>query len=359
MVLKNLFIPKSPMITNRQQVDNEEMFDNNDAAVNLSLNTGNNDDPALRPKFLKDYVGQEKAKNQIKILVESAKKREAVVDHVLIHGFQGLGKTTLAQIIASEMNSNIIVTSGQAITKIGDMAAMLNNLQEGDILFIDEIHRIKPNIEEMLYTAMEDFVIDIVLGKGPTAKTMRLDLPRFTLVGATTKFNSISGPLRDRFGCNLKLSFYEVEEVKQILLDNARKLDLNLSNSALDLLSSCSRRTPRIANNLLRRVRDYAIVEDINEVEIQLVQKTLDALGVNNLGLNITDTEILRVIYNNFESRPVGLSTLAAALNEEKDTIENIHEPFLIQLGFLQRTHRGRLLTPKGIKFTRTVLIEK
>jgi len=321
--------------------------------TNIEFNQTNTDDPALRPQFLENYIGQTQAKNQIEILVKSAKKRNSVVDHVLIHGFQGLGKTTLAQIVASEMSSNIIITSGQAITKTGDMAAMLNNIKEGDILFIDEIHRIKPNIEEMLYTAMEDFVIDIVLGKGPTAKSMRLDLPRFTLIGATTKYNSISAPLRDRFGCTLKLSFYEQKDIESILAVNSKKLELKLNDKALLHLASCSRRTPRIANNLLRRVRDYAIVENIDLITETQIEQTLDGLGINRLGLNTTDLDILNVIANNFESRPVGLSTLAAALNEEKETIENIHEPFLIQLGFLQRTHRGRLLTPKGIEFAR------
>jgi len=340
-------------ITHHYNSSEDPSFEKKRKPANLKLNQSRNDDPALRPKLLDNYIGQAQAKKQIEILVKSAKKRDSVVDHVLIHGFQGLGKTTLAQIVAAEMSSNIIITSGQAITKTGDMAAMLNNIKEGDILFIDEIHRIKPNIEEMLYTAMEDFVIDIVLGKGPTAKSMRLDLPHFTLIGATTKYNSISSPLRDRFGCTLKLSFYDLSDIEQILEVNSKKLDVKLNAEATKLLASTARRTPRIANNLLRRVRDYAIVEEIELVGPSEIESTLSGLGINKLGLNTTDLDIMSVILHNFEARPVGLSTLAAALNEEKETIENIHEPFLIQLGFLQRTHRGRLLTPKGIEFAR------
>jgi Holliday junction DNA helicase RuvB len=314
------------------------------------LNMTDTDDPSLRPKLLDDYVGQTDAKKQVEILVKSAKKRSAVIDHVLIHGFQGLGKTTLAQIIANEMGTKITISSGQAITKVGDMAALLSNLQEGEILFIDEIHRLKPAVEEMLYTAMEDFVIDIVLGKGPTAKSMRLDVPRFALVGATTKLNSISSPLRDRFGCNLKLSFYTESDIAKILKKNAEKLEIKITNCAADKMAECSRRTPRIANNLLRRVRDMAVVKDIHQIDESLVLQTLTALGINEMGLNSTDLSILKLLNSNFEGGPVGLGTIAAALNEDRETLEYVHEPFLIQLGLMQRTHRGRLLTSKGIE---------
>lgn len=311
-------------------------------------------DQALRPVDLSSYVGQESIKDQVRILIESARKRQSCIDHMLIHGFPGLGKTSLAQVVANELGVNLVITSGQAIEKTGDVAALLSNLSENDILFIDEIHRLKPKIEEMFYTAMEDYAIDIILGKGPTARSMRLNLSPFTLVGATTMLNKMASPMRDRFGSILKLDFYTEGEIAQIIKVNAGKLDFEIDYDAARKLAHSSRRTPRIANRLLRRVRDFAIVHDKDHIDLDIVMQALDSMGIDEHGLESTDINILRMIHENFSGGPVGLSTLSASLQEEKESIETVYEPYLMQLGFLERTHRGRLLTTKGVEFVAT-----
>ncbi len=316
-------------------------------------------DENLRPSDLSSYIGQPNVKQQVSILIESAKKRKSFADHILIHGLPGLGKTSLAQVIASELGVGITITSGQAIDKTGDAAALLSNIKKNDVLFIDEIHRLKPKVEEMFYTAMEDFAIDIVLGKGPTARSMRLDVPKFTLVGATTQINKMASPMRDRFGCVLKLDYYSEEEVAEIIGMNAPKLDVDIVDEAVARLACSSRKTPRIANRLLRRVRDYAVVHNEDVATLDLVEKALDALGVDEHGLDPTDLNILNAIHYDFDGGPVGLSTLSAALSEEKESLENVYEPYLMQLGLLQRSQRGRLLTEKGIRFVKLKRADK
>lgn len=305
----------------------------------------------LRPLSLTDFVGQRDIVEQVEIMIGSAKKRKANCDHLLFYGFPGLGKTSISQVIANELGVNMHLSSGQAISKPGDMAAILSNLSENDILFIDEIHRLKPNVEEILYTAMEDFVIDIVLGNGPTAKSMRLDIPQFTLVGATTMLDKLSTPFRDRFGAVLKLKPYNTDELAVILQNNCKRLSIDLSKEAMLRIADVSRGTPRVANNILKRVRDYAEYHSLKSLSINHISEVLSKLGINNMGLDQTDINLIRMMYSSFGNGPVGLKTLAAASNEPVDSIENIHEPYLIQLGLIQRTHRGRLLTDKGVKF--------
>jgi holliday junction DNA helicase RuvB len=302
----------------------------------------------LRPQSLKDYIGQTVIKENLGVSIEAAKRRGESLDHVLLHGPPGLGKTTLAHIIAKEAGVNLKVTSGPALEKQGDLASIISNLQENDVLFIDEIHRLKPAVEEVLYTAMEDFCIDIVIGKGPTARSMRINLPRFTLIGATTKLSMISSPLRGRFGNVFKLEFYNDEDIKSILLRSAGILGVNLGNDEAGLLAKSCRRTPRIANRLLKRVRDFSEVKNDSVIDLRVVSMSLSAMGVDELGLDHMDRSILLTIIQKFEGGPVGLNTLSAAIAEEESTIENVYEPFLIQLGFLQRTTRGRIITPRG-----------
>jgi holliday junction DNA helicase RuvB len=300
----------------------------------------------LRPIVLEEYVGQQKIKKNLKISIKASKKREESLEHVLLHGPPGLGKTTLANILAREMGVGFKVTSGPALEKQGDLAAIISNLEDGDILFIDEIHRIKSVVEEILYTAMEDFGIDIVLGKGASASSMRISLPRFTLVGATTKVSMLSSPLRDRFGHNFRLDFYDIDEIKSILSRSAGILDCKIEDKAAEFLAQCSRQTPRIANRLLKRVRDYADYHDKEIINKRLVEEALYALGIDDKGLDKTDREILDTIIRKFSGGPVGLNTIAASTSEEQDTIEDIYEPYLIKLGMLDRTPRGRIATP-------------
>jgi holliday junction DNA helicase RuvB len=301
----------------------------------------------LRPQSLMDYIGQDEVKRNLEVFLPAAKKRNEPMEHVLLHGCPGLGKTTLAFILAKEMGVQMRTTSGPAIERAGDLAALLTNLQPNDVLFIDEIHRLRPAVEEILYSAMEDFCLDLVVGKGPTARSMRMSLPPFTLIGATTKLSSLSSPLRDRFGNVLKLEFYEVKDIVEILLRSARILGVEIEKSAAQRLAQSARATPRVANRLLRRARDFAHIRDQKTVNQEIVDRTLELLGIDELGLDATDRKLLRVLADKFKGGPVGLSTLSAATQEEEETLEDIYEPFLLQLGFLQRTPRGRVLTPR------------
>ncbi|HDQ22783.1 MAG TPA: Holliday junction branch migration DNA helicase RuvB [Candidatus Uhrbacteria bacterium] len=303
---------------------------------------------SLRPKQLADYIGQDKVKDNLEIFMVAAKKRKEPIEHVLLHGCPGLGKTTLAHIIAHEMGSNIRITSGPAIEKAGDLAAILTNLADGDILFIDEIHRLNKIIEEVLYPAMEDFALDIVIGKGPSARTLRLDLPKFTLIGATTRVSLISSPLRDRFGINFRLDFYKDEDIEKIIERNAKILNVDIEPKATSQISRRARKTPRIANRLLKRVRDFAQVKGNGKINLDLANDALTMLDIDQLGLDEIDRKIIRVIIEKFSGGPVGLNTLSAAIGEEMDTIEDIYEPFLMQLGFISRTPRGRIITKNG-----------
>ncbi|MFA7286073.1 MAG: Holliday junction branch migration DNA helicase RuvB [Patescibacteria group bacterium] len=302
-------------------------------------------DKTLRPRELKDYIGQEKVKDNLAVLMEAAKKRHEPVEHILLYGSPGLGKTTLAHIIAREMSAGIRVTSGPALTKAGDLAAILTNLEAGDILFIDEIHRLNKTIEEVLYPAMEEFALDVVLGKGPSARTLRLDLPKFTIVGATTKVSLLSAPLRDRFGATYRLNFYELGDIERIVGRSARLLNVATDDLAVTAIAERSRRTPRIANRLLKRVRDVAEVRGTGSITVPITEVTWQMLDVDRYGLDDVDRRILRAIIEIFSGGPVGVTTLAAATAEEVATIEDVYEPFLMQMGFLQRTPRGRVAT--------------
>ncbi|MCI9339884.1 MAG: Holliday junction branch migration DNA helicase RuvB [Dorea sp.] len=299
----------------------------------------------LRPQLLKDYVGQEKAKETLKIYIEAAKARNEALDHVLFYGPPGLGKTTLAGIIANEMNVNIKITSGPAIEKPGEMAAILNNLKEGDILFVDEIHRLNRQVEEVLYPAMEDYAIDIMIGKGASARSIRLDLPKFTLVGATTRAGMLTAPLRDRFGVMNRMEFYTIEELKTIILRSAKVLDVGIDEKGAYALARRSRGTPRLANRLLKRVRDFAQVKYDGYITDEVANYALDLLEVDKEGLDQTDRELLYVMIDKFLGGPVGLDTLAAAIGEDAGTIEDVYEPYLLKNGFIQRTPRGRVVT--------------
>jgi Holliday junction DNA helicase RuvB len=299
----------------------------------------------LRPETLEQYVGQKKAKTNLKIFIEAAKSRNEPLDHVLFYGPPGLGKTTLASIIANEMGVNIKVTSGPAIEKPGEMAAILNNLSENDILFIDEIHRLNRQVEEVLYPAMEDYSIDIMIGKGQGARSIRLDLPKFTLVGATTRAGLLTAPLRDRFGVINKLEFYSVDELKQIITRSASLLEVEIEENGAVEMARRSRGTPRLANRLLKRVRDFAQVKYDGIITYDVANKALDMLEVDKLGLDKGDRSILETIIYKFSGGPVGLDTLAAALGEDSGTLEDVYEPYLIQNGFIQRTPRGRIVT--------------
>ena len=299
----------------------------------------------LRPQLLDDYIGQEKAKEILKVYITAARERGEALDHVLFYGPPGLGKTTLAGIIANEMHVNIKITSGPAIEKPGEMAAILNNLQEGDVLFVDEIHRLNRQVEEVLYPAMEDYAIDIMIGKGASARSIRLDLPKFTLVGATTRVGMLTAPLRDRFGVIHRLEFYTVEELKRIIARSAKVLDVGIDDAGATALARRSRGTPRLANRLLKRVRDFAQVKYDGYITEDVANYALDLLDVDKCGLDQTDRKLLMTIIERFDGGPVGLDTLAASLSEDSGTIEDVYEPYLLKNGFIQRTPRGRIVT--------------
>ena len=313
---------------------------------------------SLRPKYLKDYIGQNKVKDNIKVYIEAAKLRNECLDHVLLYGPPGLGKTTLANIIGHEMNVNVKVTSGPAIEKPGDIAAILNSLQDNDLLFIDEIHRLNKQVEEVLYPAMEDYIIDIIIGKGPTSRSIRLDLPKFTLVGATTRMGMIASPLRDRFGIVNKLEFYDIKDLQTIIERSAFVLGIEICTDGSEEIARRSRGTPRLANRLLKRVRDFAQVKFDGIITQEVAKAALDILEVDRLGLDKNDRKMLLTIIEKYNGGPVGLETLAATIGEETDTVEDVYEPYLMQLGLIHRTPRGRVITPSCYKYFGLNIIE-
>ena len=327
-------------------------------AVERIVDTSTHDDDSdeqiieitLRPQNFSEYIGQERLKKNLRLAIEAAKKRAEPIDHVLLYGPPGLGKTTMATVIANEMGAGLRVTSGPAIERAGDLASILTNLQDGDILFIDEIHRLSRAVEEVLYSAMEDFKLDIVIGKGPAARSIRLDLPRFTVIGATTRTGSLAAPLRDRFGHLYRLEFYTPQEISQIITRAANILESTIHPESAELLSTRARLTPRIANRLLKRVRDYADVNGDGIIDTVMTTKALEMLEIDELGLDPADRNMLLSILENYGDNPVGLTTIAALTGDEQTTIEDFYEPYLLQIGFIERTPRGRRVTPKARK---------
>ena len=303
----------------------------------------------LRPTTFAEYVGQDRLKKNLQLAIDAAKKRGEPIDHVLLYGPPGLGKTTMAGVIANEMGVGLRVTAGPAIERAGDLASILTNLNDGDILFIDEIHRLSRAVEEILYSAMEDFKLDIVIGKGPAARSVRLDLPKFTVIGATTRTGSLAAPLRDRFGHLYRLEFYTPADIQKIILRSARILNTKIAEPAAEILSGRSRQTPRIANRILKRVRDFADVNGDGIIDEPLTAAALKMLEIDELGLDPADRQMLRAIYENYSDRAVGLTTIAALTGDEATTIEDFYEPYLLQIGFIERTPRGRKITPKAI----------
>lgn len=302
-------------------------------------------DATLRPASFTEYQGQNKIKEGLEILITAAKKRREPIEHIMLCGAAGLGKTTLANIIAKEMNANMKITSGPAIERVGDLGSILTNLSDGDVLFIDEVHRLNKLVEEVLYPAMEDFKLDIVIGKGPSARTLQIDLPRFTLISATTRPGLLSSPLRSRFGITFRLDFYQTEDIEKIIRRSSRILNIAADEDAIQIIARSARRTPRVANRLLKRVRDFAQVKSDGQITASLAEKALAMLEIDDLGLEPIDRQIIKAIIEKFDGGPVGLQALAATVNEETDTIEDVYEPYLMQLGFINRTPRGRMAT--------------
>ncbi|NCN52979.1 Holliday junction branch migration DNA helicase RuvB [Candidatus Wolfebacteria bacterium] len=321
--------------------------------TNNQINKNEDDshiDLALRPTAWEDYVGQTKIKNNLRVILDASLKRKESCDHLLFYGQAGLGKTTLAHLIAKEMGAGFKVTSGPTLEKMGDLAAILSNLEKGEVLFIDEAHRLNRQIEEVLYPALENRKLHLIIGKGTGARTFSIDLPPFTLIAATTRANLLSGPLRSRFGASFKLDYYTIPDIESIIKRSAKLLEMNLDDNAVLLIAEASRFTPRVANRLLRRVRDYAEVNDIKEIGAETAKTTLDMLEIDNLGLEPTDRELLKIIIDKFQGGPVGIQTLAAALNDDRGIIEDVYEPYLMTIGLLNRTPAGRTVTPKAYK---------
>lgn len=328
----------------------DDIDENKDRMVEANEISGDNWQQTLRPKIFEDYIGQSELKQNLNIYVKAAKNRKEALDHVLLYGPPGLGKTTLAGIIANELGVNFRVTSGPAIERPGDLAALLTNLNEHDVLFIDEIHRLNRSVEEILYPAMEDFALDIIIGKGPGARSYHMPIAPFTLIGATTRAGSLAAPLRDRFGIIFRMKFYNPQELKQIIIRSANILQIKIETKGAEEIAKRSRGTPRIANRLLKRVRDFAQVLGTGVITADIAQKALSALHIDCLGLDVTDLEVIRTIITKFDGGPVGIDTIAASVSEEKSTIEDVYEPYLMKIGFLSRTPRGRIATKAAYK---------